>query len=67
MKSNSSGSVPKKTGKKYSNYQRGSNASMKNALDKALRRLGDPVINFRQRRNLIVQRARKPKDLSHDE
>lgn len=66
MKSNSSGSVPKKTGKKYANYERYSNASMKNALDKALRRLGDPVINFRQRRDLIVKRARKPKEESHE-
>jgi hypothetical protein len=62
MKSNSSGSVPKKSGKKYSRYERGSNAQMKNALDKALRRLGDPVVDFRSRRDLIVKRAHKPKD-----
>lgn len=61
MKSNSSGSVPKKTGKKYSRYERCSNTAMKNALDKALKRLGDPVVEFRERRNLIVKRARKPK------
>ena len=60
MNNNSGGSVPKKTGKKYSKYERGGgHAAMKNALDAALKRLGDPVVEFRERRNLIVKRARK--------
>ena len=61
MKSNSGGSVPKRSGKKYAKYERGSNTEMQQALNSALKRLGDPVVEFRQRRNLIVKRARKPK------
>lgn len=59
MKSNSSGSVPKKSGKKYRKYERGGFTTMKTALDAALKRLGDPVVQFRERRNLIVKRKAK--------
>jgi len=60
MNNNSGGSVPKKSGKKYSKYERGGHLAMKNALDAALKRLGDPVVQFRERRNLIVKRKAKP-------
>lgn len=62
MKSNSSGSVPKKVGKKRANYERSSNVTMQAALNAALKRLGDPVVDFRSRRNLIVKRAHRSKD-----
>ncbi len=61
MNSNSGGSVPKKTGKKYARYSPpGHNAQMKNALDAALKRLGDPVVGYRSRRNQIVKRKMPP-------
>lgn len=59
MKSNSSGSVPHKSGKKYRKYERGGFSTMKTALDAALKRLGDPVVKFSERQNLIVSRNRR--------
>jgi len=55
MNNNSGGSVPKKVGKRTS-YERHSATEMNRKLTEALNRLGDPVVNFRSRRNQIVKR-----------
>jgi hypothetical protein len=60
MNNNSGGSVPKKVGKR-TNYERHSATEMNRKLTEALNRLGDPVVNFRSRRNQIVKRKMPPK------
>jgi hypothetical protein len=58
MKNNSGGSVPKRTGKRTS-YERENVAEMNRKLSAALARLGDPVVEYRKRRDQLVKRKIK--------
>jgi KTSC domain len=63
MNNNSGGSVPQKVGrKKRISYERGSASEMNRKLTEALQRLGDPVVNFRARRNRFVKAKMRSKD-----
>jgi len=57
-KPNSSGSSPRTTGKKSGSSTRQSAAQMNQALSAALKRLGDPVVEYRKRRDQLVKRKR---------
>ena len=60
IKPHSGGSTPARTGTKRSAYERNTNTQMRAALDKALKRLGDPVTDYRVGRDRIVKaRARR--------
>lgn len=57
MHNNSSGSVPHRSGKRSTaSYQRGSNYEMQQALNRALARLGDPVLRYRGRSRRIKRK-----------
>jgi len=61
MKPHSGGSVPRRIGKKEKKYERQSAAEMNRKLTEALKRLGDPVKEYRQTRDRIVRRKAKKK------
>ncbi len=59
MTPHSGGSVPRRVGKKEKKHERQSAAEVNRKLTEALKRLGEPVLEYRQTRDRIVRKKNK--------